>query len=203
MFEFLEDQTDNAVSLIKDDHKNLKDLFDEFEITDKSQHKTRIAQNAIKLLKLHAAMEEQIFYPAAREWVEKAYLNEAEEEHHVAKILVAEIDAIKKDHDLLEAKFTVLAESVRHHIQEEENNILPAMNSANTLDLKVLGKEMLKLRRKLMKEGFPVSPEEKMVQTRRKSASANGAKRKKTSTRMKSPPPTRNANGRFQHSGRL
>lgn len=171
MFDFLDDE-ESATSILKDDHNKLKDLFDEFEKTDSQRQRAKIVAQALEILKLHAAMEEHVFYPAARGCADSFDLDEADEEHHVAKILVAELDSMKSNDDHFDAKFKVLAESVRHHIKEEENKIFPEVKDAD-LDLVSLGREMLALRRKLMDQGVPKSPEERMVATEQKKSPTN------------------------------
>jgi len=171
MFEFLDDE-ENAISILKDDHDKLKELFDEFDKADTHRERTKIVSKVIEILKLHAAIEEHIFYPAARSCTESFYMDEADEEHHVAKILVAELGSMKVSADHFGAKFRVLTEAVRHHIREEENNIFPEVRDAD-MDLVALGKEMLSLRRKLAHQGIPKSPEERMVATEKKKSPAN------------------------------
>src|SRR5690349_11671706 len=104
------------------DHDKVKDLFDQFEKSDSSAGKERIITAAIEELKIHAVIEEEIFYPAVRKHVGKDIMNEADEEHHVARVLIAELDR-GRGGDHREAKFQVLAESVRHHIKEEESEM--------------------------------------------------------------------------------
>ena len=80
----------------------------------------KIVREALTELKVHAAIEEEIFYPAVRKPVGKEIMNEADEEHHVAKLLIAELDVMDGSESHFDAKFHVLAENVRHHIKEEE-----------------------------------------------------------------------------------
>jgi hypothetical protein len=93
-------------------------------------------------------------------------MNEADEEHHVAKVLIAELDG-KANNDHRDAKFTVLAESVRHHIREEETEMLPKAKELK-LDFEALGQKMLDRKKQLEKNGIPVDAEHTMV------AKANG-----------------------------
>jgi len=93
-------------------------------------------------------------------------MNEADEEHHVARVLIAELDAnAAPDHR--HAKFTVLAESVRHHIKEEEGEMLPKAKELD-IDFEVLGQQMLDRKKELKQEGIPGDAEHAMV------AKANG-----------------------------
>src|SRR6187455_1296944 len=122
MFEFL--TTNPAVALLKEDHDRVKELFDRFESARTRPAKIKIVRAALVELKVHAAIEEEMFYPAVRKPVGKEIMNEADEEHHVAKLLVAELDRMDGTESHFDAKFTVLAENVRHHIDEEEGEML-------------------------------------------------------------------------------
>src|SRR5579885_3111381 len=128
MFEFL--KPNPAAAMLKEDHDRVKDLFDRFEAAKGRPAKLRIARAAITELKAHAAIEEELFYPAVRKPVGKEIMNEADEEHHVARLLIAELDAMDGSESHFDAKFHVLAENVRHHIEEEEGEMLPKARKA-------------------------------------------------------------------------
>jgi len=156
----------HTIAILKRDHDTVKELFDKFEKTDSSAEKEKIIARAVKELKLHAVIEEEIFYPTVRKHVGKDLMNEADEEHHVARVLIAELDAdAAPDHRL--AKFTVLAESVRHHIREEESEMLPKAKGL-AIDFEALGQQMLARRQDLKNNGIPRDAEHAMV------AKANG-----------------------------
>jgi hypothetical protein len=139
----------------------VKELFEKFEKTDSSAEKEKIITKAGEELKIHAAIEEEIFYPAVRNHVGKDLMNEADEEHHVARMLIAELDAnAAPDHRF--AKFTVLAESVRHHIKEEENETLPKAKELD-IDFEALGQQMLDRKKDLKQNGIPADAEHAMV----------------------------------------
>ncbi len=110
----------HAIAILKKDHDTVKGLFEEFEKAETPARRTKIVDQALIELKIHAILEEEIFYPTVRAHVGRDIMNEADEEHHVAKVLIAELDTIDAKNDHRDAKFTVLAESVRHHIREEE-----------------------------------------------------------------------------------
>lgn len=112
MFSFL--RTNPAVALLKADHDKVQALFDQFENATSRAAKRKIVRETLTELKVHAAIEEELFYPAVRKPVGKEIMNEADEEHHVAKLLIAELDAMDSTESHFEAKFTVLAENVRH-----------------------------------------------------------------------------------------
>src|SRR6266436_4187606 len=98
----------HAIAILKKDHDTVKGLFDEFEKAETLARKTKIIDQALTELKIHAILEEEIFYPTVRAHVGKDIMNEADEEHHVAKVLIAELDTVGKENDHRDAKFTVL-----------------------------------------------------------------------------------------------
>src|SRR4051794_35492855 len=114
----------HAIALLKKDHDIVKSLFDEFENAASAAAKEKIVDQAVTALRMHAVLEEEMFYPTVRAHVGDKLMNEADEEHHVAKVLIAELEREGRS-DHRHAKFTVLSESVRHHIEEEENEIFP------------------------------------------------------------------------------
>ena len=89
-------------------------------------------------------------------------MEEADEEHHVAKVLIAELEAMDGTESHYDAKFMVLAENVRHHIKEEEKEMLPKAQKAH-LDLDALGEEMFSRKEELQGDGLPVTAEADMV----------------------------------------
>ena len=155
-------KVENAISLLKDDHKKVKKLFDEFKNAGRRQTKKKIVEQTLMELRVHAAIEEEIFYPAVRKHVGKDLMNEADEEHHVAKVLVAELTKMDGSEDHYDAKFTVLAENVRHHIKEEETEMLPKAR-AMQIDFDALGVEMLRRKKQLMDTGVSPGGEDAMV----------------------------------------
>lgn len=157
----------HAVAILIKDHDRVKDLFDRFEKTDAGTEKEQIIADALTELKVHAAIEEEIFYPAVRKQLGKDLMNEADEEHHIARVLIAELDRDGRRDDHREAKFTVLAESVRHHIREEEGEMLPKAKGLE-IDFEALGQQMLARKEQLKRNGIPPDAEHKMV------AAANG-----------------------------
>ncbi len=177
MLEFL---TPNpAVVLLKADHDRVKDLFDRFEAAKGRAAKTRIVRQTLTELKVHAAIEEELFYPAVRRAVGKEVMNEADEEHHVAKLLIAELDGMDGSETHFDAKFSVLAENVRHHIKEEEGEMLPKARKAK-LDFAALAEAMTRRKERLLEGGVPPAGEEAMVKASRGKGDspARAAKRK-------------------------
>jgi hypothetical protein len=152
----------HAIAILKKDHDTVKDLFDQFEKADSAAEKEKIITKAVHELKIHAVIEEEIFYPAVRKHVGAEIMNEADEEHHVARVLIAEIDAGGRGNDHRDAKFAVLAESVRHHIREEESEMLPKAKDLE-IDFSALGQQMLDRKEELEEHGIPADAEHTMV----------------------------------------
>ena len=168
-----------AVSLLREDHDRVKRLFDQFEKAKDKPAKRKIVRKALTELKVHAAIEEELFYPAVRKSIGKEIMNEADEEHHVAKLLIAELDSMNGSESHFEAKFTVLAENVRHHIKEEEGEMLPKAKGVK-LDFEGLAEQMQRRKERLLAGGVPAVGEERMVKASRGKGDspAKAAKRK-------------------------
>jgi hypothetical protein len=160
MFDFLKPNA--AVSLLKEDHDRVKELFDQFKAAKSRTAKVRIVRAALAELKVHAAIEEELFYPAVRKPIGKEIMNEADEEHHVAKLLIAELDVMDGSERHFDAKFHVLSENVRHHIEEEEDEMLPKAKGVK-LDFEALAGKTQIRKEKLLANGVPPAGEEIMV----------------------------------------
>jgi len=152
----------HAISVILRDHDIVKDLFDRFENSETASQRDKIIAAALTELKIHAVIEEEIFYPAIRKHVGKDLMNEADEEHHVARVLIAELDTTGRENDHRDAKFKVLAESVRHHIKEEENEVIRKAKGLN-IDFEALGQQLLDRKEELKEGGIPPDAEHAMV----------------------------------------
>ena len=178
MFDFL--KPNPAISLLKEDHERVKTLFNKFEKAKTRAAKVQIVHQALAELKVHATIEEKLFYPAVRKLVGKDVMNEADEEHHVAKLLVAELASMDGSESHFDAKFMVLAENVRHHIKEEEGEMLPKAQQAK-VDFQALAQKMAQLKERLLKQGVPTVSEDGMVKASRGQGDspARAAKRKK------------------------
>ena len=177
MLDFL--KANPAVTLLKEDHDRVKDMFDQFEAAKSRSAKVKIVRLALTELKVHAVIEEELFYPAVRKPVGKEIMNEADEEHHVAKLLIAELDGMDGSESHFDAKFHVLAENVRHHIKEEEDEMLPKAKGVK-LDFEALAEKMTRRKEKLLADGVPAVGEEVMVKAARGKGDspAQAAKRK-------------------------
>jgi hemerythrin superfamily protein len=119
----------DAISMLKADHKTVEQLFKRFEKAGDRAHaqKRDIVDRIIEELSVHAAVEEQFFYPVARATVPQTedVVLESLEEHHIVKWVLSELDSMSPEDERFDAKVTVLMENVRHHVKEEESEFFP------------------------------------------------------------------------------
>jgi hemerythrin-like domain-containing protein len=143
----------DAIVLLKDEHKQIKKTFNDFEKAgDKAYaEKGRLVDRMIELLTVHTYIENEVMYPRVRELLPEVEddVLESYEEHHVADVLVVELAAMKPESERFTAKTTVLIENVRHHIEEEEQEWFPKVREGlGRKQLQELGEAMLEARKK-------------------------------------------------------
>ena len=147
----------DAIVILKDDHKEVRGLFREFEKpTTTNARKGTIVKKVIELLTVHTYIENEVMYPEVRRLLPELEddVLESYEEHHVADVLVMELAALKPGDERFEAKTTVLIENVRHHMDEEEQDWFPKVRDGLTrTQLRDLGTQLL-----AAKEKAPRSP---------------------------------------------
>ena len=123
----------DAITLLKNDHKTVERLFKQFEKAGDRAfvEKRRIVDKIIEELSVHAAIEEQYFYPATRATVPETedIALESIEEHHIVKWLLSELVDLDPSNERFDAKVTVLIENVRHHVEEEEGEYFPMVRA--------------------------------------------------------------------------
>ncbi len=138
----------NALTLLKQDHGNVEELFHRFETAkpDDIEELARVRDLVIEHLSRHAVVEEQVFYPAIRTRLgdENSFsVLEGLEEHHAAKAMLSELEKLAPTHERFRAKFTVIIENVRHHIEEEESDMFPLVRDNFTVEeLNTMGEQM-------------------------------------------------------------
>lgn len=137
----------DAIKLLKADHRTVERLFKDFEKAGDRAYvtKTELVAEMVKELSVHAEIEELIFYPAARNAVShtKGMVLESLEEHLGVKRLLADLEKMEPTEERFEAKVTVLMEQVRHHVEEEEEDLFPMVADAlSEARLGELGEEM-------------------------------------------------------------
>jgi hemerythrin superfamily protein len=147
-------KTIDAVALLKADHRKVEDLFASFEKARGAERKRKLVHEICLELKIHTAIEEEIFYPACRGKIEDDMLDEAYVEHDAAKTLIAELEASAPDEDFYDAKVKVLSEEIEHHVEEEEKRAEGMFAQAKKagLDMDELGQQMARRKDQLMRE---------------------------------------------------
>ncbi len=143
----------NALDLLEQDHRQVEEWFDEYdELQDGDQRKGELAEKICLALKVHAQIEEEIFYPHARQATkDNDLIDEAVVEHATVKNLIADIEDMEVGEDLYDAKIRVLGEMVKQHIKEEEEELFPELQSSK-MDVGAVGKELAKRKAELMAE---------------------------------------------------
>ncbi|PLR28685.1 hemerythrin [Caulobacter zeae] len=147
----------DAIALLEADHRQVEDYFEAYEgLTDPAAKKS-LADKICLALKVHTQIEEEFFYPPAREATgDGDLIDEAIVEHMGAKTLIAQIEAGAPDQPLYDAKVKVLGEQVRHHVEEEESELFPEVR-ASDLDLVALGAKLSARKAELMAQLAPPS----------------------------------------------
>lgn len=149
----------DACSLLDADHRNVKKMFASYEELTKSRaasardKRRDLAMQICMELTVHTQIEEEIFYPAAREAIKETdLLDEAEVEHAGAKDLIAQIQEAGQVDDMFDAKVKVLGEYIDHHVKEERNELFPKARAARKLDLVAMREQLAARKEELMAE---------------------------------------------------
>jgi len=146
----------DAIALLKDDHRKVADLFEQFEKASGAGRKEKLAQEICLELSVHATIEEEIFYPACEGKVDEDLLKESYVEHDAAKVMIAEISSAAGESDeFFDAKVKVLQEEIEHHVGEEEKRLegLFAQARKAGLDMDEVGTQ-LAVRKQELIEAF-------------------------------------------------
>lgn len=144
----------DAIALLKADHREAEKLFEQFEKARDDDRKEMLAKQVCRALTVHALIEEEIFYPAFLAATQDLEIHhEAEVEHEGAKKLIAEIEASGPDDEYFDAKVTVLSEMIKHHVKEEEQpgGMFSEARKAD-MDLESLGERLAARKAELMDE---------------------------------------------------
>jgi len=154
-----------ADQLLKADHRKVEQLFDKYEGLTEQSEKAECVQEICKQLIVHALLEEGIFYPACRaKGVKSDMLDEAQVEHDGAKVMIRELMAEESGADFYDAKVSVLAEYIKHHVGEEEKGSegIFALARQAGVDMDALGSELQARKTELTQEfeqAEPAAPE--------------------------------------------
>jgi hemerythrin superfamily protein len=147
-----ENETQDAIALLKEDHRAVEKLFKDFEAAKGDGRKQTLARRICLELTVHTMIEEEIFYPACDGKIEEDLLKEAYVEHDAAKLLIAEIEAGDgKGDDFFDAKVQVLGEQIDHHVEEEEKELFPKVRKAD-IDVDALGVRLAARKQELLKQ---------------------------------------------------
>jgi hemerythrin-like domain-containing protein len=177
--------------LLKQDHRAVEALFEEFEDAEESEQ-SELATRICQMLTVHAQIEEEILYPQAKEAFgeeDDQMVYEAEIEHGSAKDLIAKIEASTPEDAEFKSLVKVLSEYIKHHVKEEEKELFPALKETE-LDLKELGSELAQRKMQLMEE-MGIEAEEAPAPKRKrasgsKSTSAAKSRQARAGSRSKS-----------------
>jgi hemerythrin superfamily protein len=148
------DRGQNAIELLKADHREVEGWFDEFQKARSEEKKSELAAKICEALRTHTTIEEEIFYPAFLEATEEEDIHhEAEVEHEGAKKLIAEIETSGPDDDYFDAKMKVLSEMIKHHVNEEEQRDgMFAKAKKSDMDLEALGQQLAERKAEVKRE---------------------------------------------------
>lgn len=155
----------DAITLLKNDHKAVNELFKKFEKAGDNAHKTKakLVEQIIHELAVHAAIEELAFYPFIK-GVSPDLTDdvlESLEEHHVVKWLLSELEGMSPKDERFDAKVTVLIENVRHHVEEEEQDMFPRVRKMlSRSDLQELGEALANAKKVAPTHPHPKAPDE-------------------------------------------
>jgi hemerythrin-like domain-containing protein len=145
--------SNDAIVLLKQDHKEILKTFKAFQDAGENAHKTKgdLVEKMIELLTVHTYIENEVMYPRVRDLLPELEddVLESYEEHHVADVLVMELMGMKPTDERFTAKTTVLIENVTHHIEEEEQEWFPQVREGlGRKTLQEIGEEMLAAKQK-------------------------------------------------------
>jgi len=146
----------DAIAMLKDDHQKVAQLFTQFEklsdVDGADAEKASIVEQICSDLKVHAQIEEEIFYPSARDAIdEEDLVDEAEAEHADAKELIAQLESLDPGDDKYDETVELLNEEIDHHVKEEENGLFPKVIEAQ-VDTRDLGRQMMERKAALKAE---------------------------------------------------
>ena len=147
-------KSQDAIALLKEDHRRVEELFESFEKARGDERKQKLALEICKELTIHTILEEEIFYPALDGKVEEDLLKESFVEHDAAKLLIAEIENGEPSEEFFDSKVKVLKEEIEHHVEEEEKRGegLFAQARDADVDLDALGEQLARRKEQLMQE---------------------------------------------------
>jgi hemerythrin superfamily protein len=191
----------DAIALLKQDHRSVEALFDEFEDADESEQ-SELATRICQMLTVHTQIEEELLYPQAKDAFgeeDDEMVYEAEIEHGSAKELIAKIEGTTPEDPHFKPLVIVLKEYVKHHVKEEEKELFPSLKDTE-LDLKDLGTQLAQRKLELMEqmgiEEMPEAPRKRSAGSRASRTSAAKRRQARAGSRSKT---ARAASSRARH----
>ncbi len=148
----------NAIDLLEQQHREVEELFEEFEDAREGAVKTkeRLCNEIADALAVHAEIEEKLFYPESKQENTEEILRESVEEHLSMKRILADLIESGPEDEQFDAKMKVLKEQVEHHVEEEEQELFPKVRKDLSKDeLEDLGERMQSMADDLEAEGDP------------------------------------------------
>jgi hemerythrin-like domain-containing protein len=143
----------DAIALLRADHKEVSALFEQYEKARAATRKKALVDQICGDLRVHAQIEEEIFYPAVKTALkDRELVPEALVEHASMKSLIEQIEGRAPEGEEFDAKVKVLSEYVKHHVKEEQNELFPKVR-ATRLDLEELGQRLAQRKAELKGEG--------------------------------------------------
>lgn len=209
---------DDAIDLLKRDHREVEDLFADFRKATDGSDRVQLAQQICSALSIHAKVEEELFYPAARDALgrdDAALVDEANVEHGSLKQLIAQING-NADDEMFAARMQVLKEYVQHHVREEEMRLMPSVRRT-VINLDSLGASIMQRKQALTEQArsemaaatgragrvhVPGAEQQNTAQSRRRGSTAKRAARKTANRKAKSAPLARTRAAKRRAAGK-
>ena len=141
-------QPDDAIAMLKEDHRRVRDLFQEYAAATDPRTKRELAEEACTELETHAQLEENVFYPTVNEGTDEGpeLVKASLAEHQTMKQLMQELRGMAYDTDEFDTKFQELIRNVEHHVEEEEAEMFPLAEEELAADLDEMSEEMQELK---------------------------------------------------------
>lgn len=140
----------DAIKLLRDDHKRVTALFEEYEAARSTKKKKELVGKICTELTVHAQIEEEIFYPSVKKALkDKELVPEAKVEHDTLRSLIAQVEGNEPDGEMFDAKIQVMSEYVKHHVKEEQNEMFTKAKKTS-LDMKKLGAQLAERKQELL-----------------------------------------------------
>ncbi len=144
----------NALELLKVDHQKVQELFDQVKATENEKQHKQLYKKIKAELEAHAYAEEKVLYPALKKQEEfKDGVLEALEEHLQMKTLFRDIDRLADGNERFDAKLSVLIDDVEHHVEEEEGEMFPKVETHySDEDLEEIGAQLEEAKKEFTKQ---------------------------------------------------